>query len=217
MSNYTTLVADRDHEGSIKHWANDSRIPSTTILTEAQAWIYAKLRVRQMLLSTQTVVAKGDDTITLPTGYKAPYLFRWIGVVGAADQHSSIPQYRLLDFVLSQFTYDGTGARTRGIPQYYATDESNVQFEVELDVARNYLFTYYRALPNLDSSTNLTNFLTDDYPYLLRAACLHRAFEHLRNSREKAYWLAIAEGQINEARVDSDLELAGVEMQMEIE
>lgn len=207
--NYTTLIADKDTDGSIKNWCNDSRIPSTTILTEAQAFIYTKLRVRQMLATATGNLLINTDTITLPTGYLAPYLFRFTGTV------QSQPRYKLLDYILEQWTYDGDGNRVTGTPQYYATDEANIQFEIMAFQQFVYLFKHY-ARPAALADDNLTNFLTDNYPYLLRAACLHRAFEHLRNSREKQYWLAITEAQIFEAHKDSDLELMGVEMDVQI-
>lgn len=208
---YTELIADHDTDGSIRNWCNDSRVPATTILTEAEAWIYTKLRVRKMLFThTTTSLAAGSDTIPLPSDYVAAYFFRFTGTV------QSRPARRLLDYVLSQFTYDGNGNQTTGIPQYYATDESNIQFEVSTSQALNFLFKYYRRLPAL-SDSNKNNFLTDDFPYLLRATCLWRAYEHLKNTREKQYWLAIAQAQIDEAHKDSDLEMAGMELQMQVD
>lgn len=209
MSNYTALIADRDTDGSIKNWVNDSRIPSTTILTEAEAWIYTKLRVRQMLTTATGNLLINTDTIALPTGYLAPFLFRFTGTT------QSQPRYRLLDYVLEQWVYDGDGNRVTGTPQYYATDEANIQFEIMAYKQFAYLFKHYARGTALGAD-NLTNFLTDDYPYLLRAACLHRAYEHLKNTKQTQYWLAIAEAQIFEAHKDSDLELMGVEMEVEI-
>ena len=36
MTDYTTLVANRTTESSIKNWMNSGIVPSTQILTEAQ-------------------------------------------------------------------------------------------------------------------------------------------------------------------------------------
>ena len=209
MTNYTEMIADVDTEGSIRNWVNDSRIPSTTILTEAEAWIYTKLRVRQMLVTQTGNLLINTDTITLPTGYLAPYYLRFTGTT------QSRPSYKLLDFVLDQFTYNGDGDRITGTPQYYATDESNIQFDVMAFQQFAFLFKHYAKGTAL-GPTNLTNFLTDDYPRLLRMVCLHYAFEHLRNTKEKLYYLGVAQSMIADTLVDSDLELAGVDMAMDI-
>ncbi len=210
MSNYTTLVAAKTTDGSIKNWVNDSRVPSTTILTEAQAWIYQRLRVRQMLKTATGTLATNSDTIALDTTYRARYFFMFTGV------DKAIPSSRLLDDVLSAFSYDSAGNRTTGQPTMWATDEVNIQFELRANKGYPYLFKYYGALAPLAASSNETNFLTNVYPSLLRAICLHYAYEHLKDAPKTTYWLAKAEQQIAAANIDSDRELAGVEMQMQI-
>ncbi len=211
--NYTTLVADRDTDGSIKNWVNDSRVPSTTILTEAEAWLYQRLRVRQNLQTATGTLSTGNDTIALPTGYRGRYFFMFTGTATTAK---FVPRSSLLDFVINQFSYDASGNRVQGLPRYWATDSTNIQFDVQADKNYPYLFKYYGSLAAL-AGGNETNFLTDDYPTLLKAACLYRAYEHLKNDREKLYWLGVAEKEAMAANAESDQELQGAELDVQID
>jgi len=213
MSTYTVLTGAKTTEGSIKEWLNHSGAPSATLLTEAQSWIYQRLRVRQMITTATGTLAADADTITLPTGYKGSVLFMFTGSSSVSKAHVT---KKTIDFVVSNFNYDGSGNRTTGRPQYWAADASNIQFEVKADQGYPYLFMYYKALAALAATTNETNFLTDDYPTLLRATVLYKGYEWTKNEREKVYWLGIATSEIGKANEDSDLELAGTDLAVSI-
>ena len=210
---YATLVADRDCDGSIKNWVNHNKVPSTAILTEVQQWIYERIRVRQMLVTATGNLAADADTITLPTRYRQPYMFMFTANATVAK---TIPKYKPLDFVLSQFNYQADGTRTKARPSFWATDESNLQFETQADRTYPYLFKHYAALADLDPD-NQTNFLTSTYPRLLRVVSMVFAYEHLKNEREKVYYLKIVEDEVYEANKDSDLELSGMDIRVEID
>lgn len=209
--NYKTLIADRETEGSIRNLCNDSRVPATVILKEAQDWIYQRLRVRQMMARGTSTLAANADTIALSTfpRYRAPIFFMFTGTASLAK---SVPRRRTYQKVLSEFSWDGSGNRVQERPQYWATDATNIQFETQADQAYPCLFAYYAGLADLGPNEQ-TNFLTDDYTSVLTAACLFRAYEHLQNERWSAYWRAIALREVNEANVESDEELAGTELE----
>ena len=214
MQDYKTLIADRDCDGSIKNWVNHNKVPSTAILIEAQQWIYQRIRVRQMLTTLPAAsTAIGDDTIALPADYRQPFMFMFIANASVAK---SIPKYKLLDFVLSQFNYQADGTRTQARPRFWTTDESNIQFETQADKVYPYFFKYYGAPADLGPNDQ-TNFLTSRYPRLLRVVCVAFAYEHLKNEREKLYYLKIGEGEIFEVNKESDLELSGVDLQVQID
>ena len=211
---YKTLVGDRDCDGSIKNWVNHDKAPSTSILIEAQAWIYERIRVRQMLTTLPAAsLAIGAETIALPSDYRQPYFFMFTANASVAK---SIPQYKMLDFVISQFNYQADGTRTRARPRYWATDAANIQFETESDKVYPYLFKYYAALADL-GPTNQTNFLTSRYPRLLRTISVSFAYERLKNRDERIYYLKLAEDEVFKVNVDSDLELTGINLRMEID
>ena len=66
---YTTLVSDNTTNGSIKYWINYSRIDAAGILTDAQAWIYQRLRVRDMLQTADVTISSGASTAAFPSDY----------------------------------------------------------------------------------------------------------------------------------------------------
>ena len=144
------LIGDRDQDGSIKNWCNNSSVPAATVLTEAEAWIYQRVRCRQMLATATGTLASGTDTITLPTRYRQPYFLFFAGT-STVGKH--IPSHKPLDFVKSKWSYDGAGVRSTGRPQFWSTDAANIQFEVNADQAYSYDFTHYEALAALSSTT----------------------------------------------------------------
>jgi len=211
--NYTDLVGAKTVDGSIKQWVNHSEVPSTTILTNAEAWIYERLRVRQMLATaTGTLTADTSNSITLPTTYRGPLHLMF---PGSATSAKHLPARKTIDFIRDNINYDGAGAQTVGRPQYWGTDASNILFETIVDKAYPYDFMFYSALAAL-SGSNLTNFLTTEYPHLLLAVCAYFSYEWLRNSQEKVYWLKVAEGEISESSKESDMELQGVDLAVAI-
>lgn len=202
---YLTLIGAKGDGGSIRQWINHDRIPSAIILTFAEQAIYQTLRVRQMLKTQTGTLAVDDDTIALDASYRQRYLFMFTGT------KKSRPSSELLDTVLNAFSYDTAGVRTNGKPNMYATDESNIQFEVRALEAYPWLFKYYGTLTAL-SESNATNFLTDRYPKLLTAACMMNAYEWTKNEREKQYWMRAFEQQVFLANREADQELAGIEI-----
>src|SRR4051794_26574266 len=71
--NYTTLVGLVSDVGSIKYWINYTRIDSAG--TEAEAWIYARLRVQEMLATDDVAIALNGTSAAFPTGYMDPIHF----------------------------------------------------------------------------------------------------------------------------------------------
>ena len=205
---FTTLVSSRDTDGSIRNWANYARLPSAQILVEAEAWIYQRLRVREMLTTATGNITSGS-TISMPARFRAPKHFMFTGV-----NHAPVI-LKTQDFVREAFTYDANGDRATGKPQYFYMDGTNVNFELAVDQTYAYDFLYYQALAALDSTTT-TNFLTDRYPTLLRSACMFRAFQFMRNTGQMQHWLAEAQREVFEANQEGDNENASLELEMVI-
>ncbi|MGE3844505.1 MAG: hypothetical protein AB7I50_23315 [Vicinamibacterales bacterium] len=201
---YTTLVATRDTADSIKNWLNNSSAPATTILSDAQAWIYQKLRIREMLETGTGTLAANADTIALSTftGYVGGKQFMFTGTKRA------YPERKRIEVVRDNYGYDQDGNRTTGQPRLWATNATHILFDVKADQAYTYDFLYYKALTAL-SGGNLTNAITSSYPFMLRSVCLMFGFQWLRNQAEKNYWRLEAEKQIEEVNKASDLEGEG--------
>lgn len=161
-----------------------------------------------MLTSITGTLAIGDSSISLPANFRYPKFFMF---TPSATTVKSVPRFKTVEFVVSNQVYDGTGARIRARPQYYATDSSKLFFDTESDKAYPYLWYFYQSPADL-SPSNTTNFLTNTYLSLLKAVCLKYCYEHLQNERMMAYWAAQSEKEVYEANVDSDIQLEGMEL-----
>lgn len=204
---YTILTGAMTVDGSIKNWIRNSAVPSAAILGEAQDWIYQRLRVRQMMQAATGTLSSGAGTLSLSgLNYRQATLFMFTGT------EKSVLTKKTLDAVEGAWQYDGAGARATGKPSQFAADADSLVFDTLAQQAYTYRFRYYGALTALTVTTNETNFLTDVYSSLLRAACMYRAFEWMKDQKEKTYWKGVAEAEVFEANKDSDLELSGVEV-----
>ena len=79
-------------------------------------------------------------------------------------------------------TFTGN-ALISGLPSRWAVFDGKVQFDVALDTPMAAKLLYYRS-PTLLSATNLTNWVTDRYPKLLRVACMAAAAEYMKDDQE---------------------------------
>jgi hypothetical protein len=199
MANYTTLVGAKTVEGSIKHSVNNSLIPATTILEEAEAWIYQRLRVREMIAdepftfaqdasSTPLSDLEGDflDAVQfLPWGWCEPLEFRHEG------------NYRP--------GRDSSGVLFSGSPCMWTIIGETAYVDVKCTTAFSGQLMYYAQPAPLAASTNETNFLTRRYPTLLRTACVAKAYEWMKDTQAAVAELTKTQGYINEAAVTNDM------------
>lgn len=207
---YTSLVAGRDQDDSIKNWINSSKVPAVAILRDAQLWILSNgLRIREMRVTDTGTLNAGQDNIPLSglsRTYRAPYFFMFTG------KNKFIPSHKTHDEVVSFFSYDANGARVRGRPRFWGTSANAIQFEAPAIEQYNWLFIFYGDPPPLASGSQEENVLTQKYPRLLRMAILTMCYEWTKDTRNKLYYRGLAEDAIAEANTDSDLELMGVEI-----
>ena len=213
MSTFTIMTGTKGVEGAIKTDVNHSLVASAIMLTQAQAWIYQRLRVRKMKTVATGTMTASQGVITLPTRYKQGIDFK-ITPTGATLAASNLKR-KDLEWVEDRWTYDGTGVRTNGRPRFWATSETDIVFEQLTDQAYEYRFRHFQSLPALSTDTE-TNFLTEDHPGLLHAANMFRSFAFLRNIPQRDYWHQVALAEINDANVADDLEREGEEMVMEV-
>lgn len=204
--NYTTLVASETTVGSIKYAINYSRIDSTGILEEAQAWIYSKLRVRQMTAVADIAIAAVASTVAFPTGYLDPLQL-------------SIPGYnnRLrvkdIEWFRSHLGWDQNGVMPEGLPSYWCDFNNLIQFDTKADQAYTAKMVYFKT-PLALSASNETNWLTDRYPSLLRRACLMLAAEARKEFDVMDRTEIRAMQMIDEIKVESDFAMRGWEADM---
>jgi hypothetical protein len=201
---YTTLVADNTTTGSIKYWINYSRIDSAGILTEAQAWIYQRLRVPDMLTSADVSISSGASTAAFPSDYLDPMQLSIPGVV---------PRIRLKEpeWFRSNLGWDSTAVLPEGVPTYWTKIADLIQFNTKADQAYTAKLAYY-ARPAALSDANETNWLTDRYPTLLRRVCTMYAAEARKeyDTMDRAEVRALKD--IQDIRIERDQELRGLEL-----
>lgn len=196
--NYTTLVADKSTEGSIKYFVRHSEVPSTYCLERAQDAIYQILRVREMLVRATGTISTGTSTITMPSDILEPKLLIRTG--------SCKGKIRLLDqeHFESRTGEDSTSIVYEGTPSEATYDASTIYLNTRADQDYPYRL-WYIGKPALLSGANLTNFLTARYGNILEAMCKHYAYEHREDDSKAATMLEKAMGYIQRANEEYDM------------
>lgn len=201
--NYTTLVADATVSGSIKYGINYSRIDAEGILEEAQAWIYARIRTRDMLATEDVAIALGASSVSFPAGYLDPIHF---GIPGYMNRL----RLKDIEWFRSHLSWDESAVMPEGVPTYWCDFGGSMQFSTKADQAYTGKFVFYKR-PTALSGSNETNFLTVRYPTLLRRACLIFASEARKewDTMDRAETRALQ--AVQEVKVESDLAMRGME------
>jgi hypothetical protein len=201
---FSTLVGDVTTEGSIKYAINYTRIDSAGILTEAQAWIYQRLRVYDMLQTADVSIVSGESTADFPTGYLDPL---HLGIPGV------IPRIRLKEheWFRTNLGWGSDAVLPSGAPTYWTNIGGRFQFNTIADQNYTAKFMHY-ARPAALSVSNETNWLTTRYPTLLKRACMIFSSEARKewSMMDRAEVRALAD--IDEIKRESDLALRGVEL-----
>ena len=197
MTTYTILNGAKTVEGSIKYAVNHSTVPSASIITNAEAFIYSRLRVREMkALVTGTILAAAS-TVALPTGYREAI---WLGL--GADYARNIP-------ILDEDHYEritgftSAGALNTGPPSYCRIGDTTITFDTVFDQSYTYRLHYYKTPTALVTDT--TNFLSTKYEHVLEAICKYFAYMHRENLVYADRWLQIGMAGIEQANVENDL------------
>lgn len=194
MTSYTVLTGAKTVEGSIKNWVNRSDIPSTDILTEAEAMIFETLRVREMQARSVLTFALGVQTASLPTGFLDPIGYQpyaWGGDLPFVHENA-LNEYR-----------DESGALESGTPSRWTIVGETAYVDVLPTLAFSGILLCYKSPTSL-SGSNEINFLTTRYPSLLRYACMAKAHEHMKTD-QVANYLGLAMASIDKANASNEM------------
>lgn len=194
---YTNLVASKSTDGSIQNWVNNDSFSATTVLSEAEDWIFRRLRVREMLSIATGNMVVGQDYIAVPSDFVASRSFYYSGTEKVEIKHST------LDAIEAARSYDASGNVSQGKPTTFYVDSTNAFFPIAPNATFPYRWRYY-GQPTALGPSNTTNFLTNQSPRLLRCICLAMANEFLKQDSDKLYWLRLAEGEIETLHVADD-------------
>lgn len=206
---FSTLTAAKTAAGSIKRWVNNSELDAEQIVDEAQSLIYQTLRVREMRTEfSDLALAAGDFYKALPAGFLDP--------IHLQDKTNQI-DLKLRDEagLMKRRIYED-GVLISSIPMRYAIFQERLQFECKYEDATTLTLIGYKT-PTLLGSGNLTNFLTDRYPHLLRVACLAQAYDFMSNDTKYQRNLTMLSALIEKTNAESDLSYRGYSAEVEIE
>lgn len=211
---YTTLTADKNTAGSIANWANSSQLQAaaSTIVAEAEAFIYRRLRHWQMLVEVNGVsMATGNDNIGVPANFLEVKSFYITGVNFAKLTLKTEEE------VKAAYQYDGSGNRVNQQPEIFYFNSTQIKFDSPPDQDYPYEFVYY-GQPTPLSASNPTNFLTATYPRLMRCACMSQASEFMKDAGmgnyDRTYWDQAALAEIDAAQTESDRSRRAIEVGM---
>lgn len=206
---YTTLVADKDTEGSIKYLVNYAAVPSELILTNAQALIFSFLRVREMRLRDTDSFSEGDTSDGLPARCLE---VNSVQLTGDNQQRLTILPPDDFEDTLNYEADSDPPTLEEGTPSRCTITGTQLLIDVTADDTYNYSIWYY-GYPEPLSTTSPTNFLTDRYPHILTAGVRHYAFDYRQHKDLAADELQKLMGYIQRANVEADYQTAAYTFQ----
>jgi hypothetical protein len=222
--NYNDLIGPKTTPGSIANYANYGLAPATEVLLDAQALIYQRLRVREMRVGPYPIsLGVGAITFPLPTGFLDPISVHdaFFSPVYMKDPESLLKLRFVIpstgDFAFPDFNspdFSTTAIWQQGVPRNASIFGEQLQFDVAANGRMIYWMIYYGAPPVLGTtapSTN-TNFLTNRYPHILRAAVLAAAAEFRKDDADYQRAMQRLTGLIQDAKTQDDLVNRGIEV-----
>lgn len=186
---WTVLTGAKSTAGSIANWLNRSDLPTENILLEAEALIYERLRVREMMAQSTLTFSSGGSTAALPSDFLDPIQYL------PYEYGYPLPFYHEETL---RATRDENGNLFSGTPSRWSILGTTAYVDVNCSANFSGQLMYY-ARPESLSVTNTTNWLTTRYPSLLRYACMLKGYEHMKDDKRAAQYLAVSEKEIADA------------------
>jgi hypothetical protein len=189
ITNYTDL------QQNIQNWLNRSDISNqvTTFIQIAENKLARKLRVLAMEETVTTTIE--NNIITLPDDYREMKLFFInASTTTTLKRLPSIELYRL---------YPRSGPS--GQPKYFSREGYQVSFGPIPDDDYSVTYIYYKKIDAL-SSSNLTNWYTDNAPELLLYGALLEAEPYIKNDERVAVWQSKFDDAWNDIKAEDKRE-----------
>lgn len=201
---YSQLVSTKADKGSIRFWLNHSEIDAEGVLLDAQAYINGAMRTREMRQTSSFNLTQNSESVSLPTHaprFLDPIQFSYRDGTGefALTDEASIIRAR-------PYEYDAT--LPVGRPFAYAIIGETLQFEFRADDDYPVIFQYFARAPYLQPGVE-TNWQTDRYPNILRAACLYHGNLFRQDDGQTAIWKRQTDELIARANVENEFERRG--------
>jgi hypothetical protein len=203
---YNSLIAPKPAAGALASWVNYAQLDAVTIVAEAQALLYARLRTREMrALDTSIAIATNDSVKALPASFLE--LIRPL-----RDNQNNFYVLKTQGELMMRRAYDGNGNLIAGQPIAFAIFGEALNFDAAFVAGGMTLqLMCYKSLPLL-SVASPSNFLTSRYPHLLRRACLMLVADFMADDQAYARNLAKLEADIETVNAENQLIDSGVEL-----
>lgn len=203
---YSDLIAGKTNSQSIQAWVNNTTIPSTVILEDAEAYIYRSLRAVEMRQpGAVAAIPAYAETFPLParTIQIEPPIFIYGLTTGDYGMKGRIVQVDPAELQANSH-YGTDGAIESGLPNRYALiGTATAQLNRGWDGTYALRFHYWQR-PSALGTDNETNFVTSRFPRMLRSACLAFANEWMKDAGEKDRWLAVCDAEIARANIEAE-------------
>lgn len=210
---YATLIAPKTTLGSIANWVNysDAKLPVAAILSEAQQFIFQRLRVNEMKEIQTLALTSGSASVTLPS--------RLLSVINLQDQFMIRLRPRDLKSLIDRRAYDENGDVIQAdAPSFYSKTATTFEFDVAPSDDINLTLTGYFSpylLGDGSGGTVTSNFLTSKYPTLLRYACLMFVADFLNDDEKYQRYAKNYEAAETTAQTATDMDLLGMQVDMD--
>lgn len=182
---YETLKSE------VADWLNRGDLTAVipTFIRNAETTLGRRLRVRQMLTTTNLTVA--DEYEALPTDYKEWRALSITTADGPIPMRYVTPDRANL---LQTATPDQ--------PAYFTVEGTDLRFVPSPDASYAGRLLYYAALPALSADVS-TNWLLDEAPDIYLYATLMEAAPYLRDDERVPLWEKMLEARIADLTADS--------------
>lgn len=206
--NYTTLIGSSSTDGSIAQWLNHAAIQGSAdnIVYEAESAIYRSLRHWRMLTSVTGILTANTQDVTQVNTLALPTDYLEDKVLYTTGQNYQKLTRKPMEEIIASWAYSSNNYLIVQQPIWYFNDKNNFVFDSPSDQAYPYLLYYYQQPASLFTSG--TNFITQFYPRLLRAACCAAAAEFMKDvgqgSYDRTYWVQQFEASLMQAQTESD-------------
>lgn len=197
---YGTLTGAKGQAGSIRAWINYELIDAEGVLLDAQAYIYGRLRTREMRSVAALTIPTGQASLALPDGFLDPIRF----VYASGEEIEPVDEGELL---VSRPKNDD-GSFVTGMPLAYSIWDEALQFDLQADANYAAQLLFFKR-PAWLSRLTPTNFLTSRYPNLLRVACLMHGADAMQDDGLAARWKQRTDELLAAAAIENDFALRG--------
>jgi hypothetical protein len=175
-------------QSNIADWLHrtdlSAQIPNFIFLAERK--ISNNIRARQLEQSTTLTTTAGVQSLSLPTDYSS---LKNISISGAVNTVLTlIPDDTLLKY---------NSNNVNGTPQFYCVQGNNILLSPVPDNSYALTVVYYQDVPPL-SSTNTTNWLLREYPYIYLYGALIEASVYVNDPDQVQFY----QGKFNDAIQD---------------